>query len=430
MSKLFLSVAASGAILAALTAAPEQVKEPVLKHLGEYLSAQTVDRAITAAKVLLGLGIARNVAEFLSELAQNDFRLSSEKSKYDWPNEIAVITGGAGGFGSLMAKDFASRGVHVVILDIFPELPAPLQNNPKITYFKCDITDGEAVKKVADEVRSTLGNPSILINNAGVAHGQLSILNITEKQVKQLYGVNIVSHFNTVREFMPAMIAAKKGHIVTISSMAAFVCSPGLVAYSSSKSAALVFHEGLQQELRTFHNAPEVKCTVVHPTFADTPMVAKFKESLQKTTAKLITPESVANAVVQQVLSGRGKQIVLNGNLPYFLTSLRGFPHWISGTILMGANRAMKVCFQVFELHTHNVFFERKAHFVLHRNRLAMLSNRGPLSNSIVRGTSCVLDVCFDRKLDEKVCGFCNVSRSYVHCCTHILLPRNFMTGA
>jgi short-subunit dehydrogenase len=186
----------------------------------------------------------------------------------------------------------------------------------------------------------------VLINNAGVAHGQLSILDITPKQVQQLYNVNIVSHFNTVREFLPAMVAAKKGHVVTISSMAAFVCSPGLVAYSSSKSAALVFHEGLQQELRTFHNAPEVKCSVVHPTFADTPMVAKFKDSLAKTTAKLITPESVADAVVKQVLSGRGSQIVLNGNLPYFLTTLRAWPHYLSGLILMGANRAMKVCLQ------------------------------------------------------------------------------------
>jgi hypothetical protein len=162
--------------------------------------------------------------------------------------------------------------------------------------------------------------------------------------VQQLYNVNIVSHFNTVREFLPAMVAAKKGHVVTVSSMAAFVCSPGLVAYSSSKSAALVFHEGLQQELRTFHNAPEIKCSVVHPTFADTPMVAKFKDSLAKTTAKLITPESVADAVVKQVLSGRGAQIVLNGNLPYFLTTLRAWPHYLSGIILMGANRAMKVC--------------------------------------------------------------------------------------
>jgi len=345
MSKLVLSVAASGAILAALTASPEKVKEPVLQHLGhlsKYITSQNVDRAILAVKGLLAFSIFGGVTEFFSELAQNDFRFSSEKSNYDWPKEVIVITGGTGGFGSLMAKDFASRGINVVLLDIADELPAALQNIPKISYFKCDITDGAAVKEVAEKIRASVGDPSVLINNAGVAHGQLSILNITERQVKQLFNVNIASHFNTVREFLPAMIEKKKGHVVTISSMAAFVCSPGLVAYSASKSAALVFHEGLQQELRTFYNAPQIKCTVVHPTFADTPMVAKFKESLNKTTAKLITPESVANAIVKQVLSGRGKQIVLNGNLPYFLTTLRAWPHYLSSLILMGANKAMK----------------------------------------------------------------------------------------
>jgi all-trans-retinol dehydrogenase (NAD+) len=116
-------------------------------------------------------------------LAQNNFRWKSEKHRYDWPKEIAVVTGAGSGFGRLISEGFSSNGIRVMALDIHDSLPAEMQLNKKIHYYKCDITSVEAVNATAEAIRSEHGNPSILINNAGVAF-EGNILKATPDQVR------------------------------------------------------------------------------------------------------------------------------------------------------------------------------------------------------------------------------------------------------
>lgn len=59
-----------------------------------------------------------------------------------------------------------------------------------------------------------------------------------------IFKVNIVSHFILIKEFVPAMLKAKKGHVVTIASMASFISAPGLVDYCCTKVAALYLNDG------------------------------------------------------------------------------------------------------------------------------------------------------------------------------------------
>ena len=62
----------------------------------------------------------------------------------------------------------------------------------------------------------------------------------------RLFKVNLVSHFVLIKDFLPGMLAARKGHIVTIASMASFVAPSGLVDYACSKVAALYLNDGKQ----------------------------------------------------------------------------------------------------------------------------------------------------------------------------------------
>ncbi|PPJ61162.1 hypothetical protein CBER1_04186 [Cercospora berteroae] len=338
MAGKLLTPAVTGALLFALTSSPDRVREPLLAQLRQYLSIENIGRLITGLKWLVALGVISDANKWLSELAQNNFRLRSEKHRYHWPQEVAVITGATGGFGSLMSKDFASRGVNVMALDIRDDLPADMKNNPKIHYFKCDVTNRQQVADVARQIREEHGDPSILINNAGIS-SEGPILDQTEEGLRRVFDINIISHYYTVQEFLPAMAKNKKGHVVTIASMAAFVTTPGLVPYSNTKVAAWGFHEGLQQETRVFLDAPEVKFSVVHPSFANTPMVAPFKTELEASGARVITAESVSDAVVKQVISGRGKQIILAGNVGAAVF-LRSVPHWLSlGIFSLGDKR-------------------------------------------------------------------------------------------
>lgn len=244
-----LSPAVTGALLYALTRAPPQYRQPLLQKLSRYLSPKSIARAVTTLKWLLALGLLRNSHLFLSDIAQNNFRLRSERHRYDWPREIVVVTGAASGFGKLMAQDFAAKGLNVMAVDIVDELPQDMQRISKISYYKCDVRSRDAVMELQQKISHEHGDPSVLINNAGLAY-EHSALDASEKSIHHMYDVNVIAHYWTLQAFMPAMIKQNKGHVVTLASMASFLSVPGLVPYCNTKAAVLSLHEGLKQEMR------------------------------------------------------------------------------------------------------------------------------------------------------------------------------------
>ncbi|KAI5209922.1 NAD(P)-binding protein [Aureobasidium subglaciale] len=323
----FSPVVTGAALLVLLGKGPESIQRPVYDYLHQILKPHNIGRLITTLKWLFAYGLIKSVNEALNQLCRNNFSLRSSKADWDWDNEIAVVTGGSSGFGALFTKDLSAKGIHVVAMDVNP-LPKHLENNPKISFFKCDVTDPEAVNKIAEEVRSKVGHPSILINNAGIG-GQRTILKTTPAQLQKLMGVNLLSHYYLVQAFLPNMIANKKGHVVSIASIASFVAAPGIVDYSCSKAAVLAFNEGLGAELRSIYRCPEIKTTAVHPFFADTPIIAAGKAELQKAGAKILDPQDVSDAVVDQILNARGGQILLSNGFGPALRALRGLPWWL-----------------------------------------------------------------------------------------------------
>lgn len=284
------SPAVTGGLLYVLTKGPPEVRQRALDHLGKYLSQQNIGRSITALKWLFALGVARNVHVWLSDIAQNNFRLRSEKHRYDWPNEIAVVTGAASGFGALISKGLAQKGINVMAVDIRDELPDDMKGINKIHYYKCDITDRQAVMDLAEKIKKEHGEVSILMNNAGVAYNH-HILDISEKTLNNTFNVNIISHYWTLQAFLPDMIKNRKGHVLALASMASFISPPGLVPYCNTKAAVLSLHDGLQQELRVSYKCPEIKFSIIHPTYAATPMTASWRSELSKAKATVSHPD-------------------------------------------------------------------------------------------------------------------------------------------
>ncbi|KAG7004410.1 dehydrogenase RED2 [Physcia stellaris] len=257
--------------------------------------------ALQRLKYLLYIGIARLVNAFLSRGVQNNWT----SSKYDWNREVAVVTGGSDGLGKNIALLLAEKGVKVASLDIQPPTYEPRLN---IQHHTCDITSPSSVQEVATSIRSTLGNPTLLINNAGIGTG-LPILDSTDEINRRVFDVNVLSHFRLVREFLPAMITANHGTVVTIASVAACVSAPSLVDYSSSKSAALSFHEGLAAELKTLYEAPKVKLT-------------------DKFVVPMLRVETVAEKVVEKIMSGNSGVIVIPEAANWVAWSARALPMW------------------------------------------------------------------------------------------------------
>ena len=244
-----LSVAVTGFLLYLLTRSPPQYRNPIVQRLRQNLSPSAFSRLLTTLKWLLGLGVARNINAFLNRFAYNNFRLRSEAANYHWDREVAVVTGAAGGFGSRIAKDLTRHGLTVIAVDVAPELPADMQTYPRIHYYRCNLQSRPEVMALGERVRAEHGAPSVLVNNAGVMF-EHSLLDASPRTINIMYGVNVIAHYWTLQAFLPAMIEAKKGHVVTISSLACFLAAPGMVPYSNSKAAVMSLHEGLMQELR------------------------------------------------------------------------------------------------------------------------------------------------------------------------------------
>jgi all-trans-retinol dehydrogenase (NAD+) len=209
---------------------------------------------------------------------------------------------------------------------------------PNVQYFKCDITSPAAIGSAAADIRSALGQPTVLINNAGAARGK-TILDSTEADVRLTFDVNTLSHYWLVKEFLPSMIANDHGMVVTIASMASYVTVAQMVDYAASKAAALSFHEGLTSELRTRYNAPKVRTVAVTIGHTKTPLFVGWAEE-NRFLVPSLEPETVAEAIVEVVLSGSSGQVVVPG-IGNFYTGFRGWPHWMQYAVRDNGHRHM-----------------------------------------------------------------------------------------
>ena len=332
LGRTILSPFVSGPILLSATCYPNTVRhvlDSVAKHLPEQIAAPLTSipctTAITVLRTVVALGVLSIVNRALNTMASNSWRLRAGKG-WDWPNEIAVVTGGSSGIGKCIVERLAALGVRVAVLDI-QGLPKELQGNAHIRCFHCDVTSSESVAAAADAVRREIGHPSILINNAGVAR-PMPILKTNEAFLRRIMGVNLMSLWFTTQQFLPHMIQVDKGHVVTVASIASFVALATAADYSATKAGALAFHESLASEIKHQYKAPNVLTSVVHPNFVRTPLVEDFSNRLEQAGVRLLTSDLIADEIVARIKSKRGGQLVIPSSAAG-ISGIRGWPTWL-----------------------------------------------------------------------------------------------------
>lgn len=96
-----------------------------------------------------------------------------------------------------------------------------------IHFYSADVSSTEDVALAAADIRSQHGNPTVLINNAGIASSE-SILTEPIERTRKMFEVNVLSHFICVKEFLPAMVEKDHGHVVSIASTSSFIAPSGV----------------------------------------------------------------------------------------------------------------------------------------------------------------------------------------------------------
>jgi all-trans-retinol dehydrogenase (NAD+) len=117
----------TGPLFWALTKGPAALREPLLNLLGKALSPTNVGRFITALKWTFYIGIISKVNQALNDWATNNWQWKTEKDKWDFKREVAVVTGGCSGIGLEIVRGLMRKGVKVAVFDV-QALPKEIEN--------------------------------------------------------------------------------------------------------------------------------------------------------------------------------------------------------------------------------------------------------------------------------------------------------------
>ena len=220
--------------------------------------------------------------------------------------KVAIVTGAAGGFGEGIAKLFIAEGAKVLIADLDEAKAKNVASGlgPNAKALRCDVSKADDVRAAVKACVDAFGPPDIVVNNAGIAQTNQSMLDMDEATFDRLFNINVKSIYHMARAVIPVMREGKKGgSIINIGSTAGIRPRPGLTWYNASKGAVNTVSKSMAVEL-----GPEnIRVNAVCPVMGATGMIAQFlggqdtPEARAKVTAgiplgRLSTPEDIAAA--------------------------------------------------------------------------------------------------------------------------------------
>lgn len=168
--------------------------------------------------------------------------------------DLVLITGAGSGIGRATARRYGRMGATVLVTDVNPDTAKETARlieggGGTAVAYRLDVTDADAWAALADQVRAEHGVPDLLVNNAGIAVLGAFLEN-SKADWDRVLAVDLDGVVNGCRTFAPLMIAsAKRGHIVNVASVAAWLPGGMLASYCTSKTAVKMFSECLRIEL-------------------------------------------------------------------------------------------------------------------------------------------------------------------------------------
>ncbi|MFF0484088.1 SDR family oxidoreductase [Streptomyces sp. NPDC004435] len=190
-------------------------------------------------------------------------------SRVSLEGQVAVVTGGARGVGELLARKLSARGARIALVGLEPELlkEVAARLHTEADWWEADVTDHEAMARVAAEVKERFGKVDIVVANAGVAAGG-PFADSDPVAWRRVIEVNLIGGAVTGRAFLPVLMESR-GYFLQIASLAAITPAPMMTAYCASKSGVEAFAHSLRAEVAY----KGVKVGVGYLSWTDTDMV-------------------------------------------------------------------------------------------------------------------------------------------------------------
>jgi all-trans-retinol dehydrogenase (NAD+) len=249
-----------------------------------------------------------------------------------------LITGGASGLGRQLALQGAAKGAHAIIWDMNLEAANKVvaeikKNGGTGEAHKIDITNREAVNTLALKV----GSVDVLFNNAGVVSGDW-FLDLSPESIERTYKVNVLSLYWMTQAFLPPMVQAGRGCVVTISSASGLLGVAKLTDYAASKFAAYGFMESLRSELRM--KGSQVNTLTVCPHYIGTGMFDGVKSKFP-VFLPILDEVKVAARILGSV--EKGKAMLVLPKFVHVIPITRALPirAFDAVTDFFGVNRTM-----------------------------------------------------------------------------------------
>lgn len=191
-----------------------------------------------------------------------------------WKDKVVLITGASSGIGRGLALNISRRGAIVGLVarraDALTDLVKEIQaTRGEAVALPGDVEDAASLRTVTEQLLERYGRIDILIANAGVGTSTDGS-RISGEEVARVINVNLVGAANSVEAVVPGMLKRRSGHLVVISSLAAYRGLPKSAAYCASKAAVSAFFESLRLDLEP----RGIDVTIIHPGFIKTPLTA------------------------------------------------------------------------------------------------------------------------------------------------------------
>ena len=188
---------------------------------------------------------------------------------------VALVTGASSGIGRGLALRLAQEGYAVALvarrLELLDQVATEiLDGGGRVGVFAADVSDRDALSRACRTAASHLGPIDLLVANAGI-HLRSAPGEVDGGAVESVLRVNFLGAVYAVEVVLPDMLARRRGHLVCVSSLAAYGGLPGSASYSASKAALSSYFEALRIELR----GSGVDVTVLSPGFVRTPLTAR-----------------------------------------------------------------------------------------------------------------------------------------------------------